>query len=199
MPKQVQGMRCASKLADRLGLTGKLPLELDEIIVPTFQVGDISDEILGNPACATLAAGAGGAAALSEIELALPVTIAGMDQLEIWVEAVIVHPAGAVVVLLGESPGMAAPNLFGVPGWRDTGIAGNPMGALNGKNNAAAIAGFVMLRKARCPADVDTVIPFPYIIRKQSASDISRGLLIRANTLNVGIDISVLWRERPPR
>lgn len=198
MTTEIQSPRPAQQLTDLYGTTGKLAMRLDEVVVPVVQVADVGADAWGHPAMGRISVGAGGAGNRSEAEIALPVTTAGMHQLEILVERIIIHNPAAVSVQIGESPGLPAPTTVGTIEWMDTGLRGAPGAALNGKNDAGASV-FAPAMQVRAAADDTLDFPLHYLLRKQDPADVSRGLMIRADTDNTVLQFSVVWRERPPR
>lgn len=198
MTTEIQTPRPAVQLTDLYATTGKLGLRLDEVVVPVVQVANVAEQAWGHPSMGRISVAAGGVGMRSETELALPTTTPGMHQLEILVERIVVHNPVNVSIQIGESPGLPAPNVFGVNEFMDTGLRGAPVASFNGKNNAAASA-FVPAMQVRALANETLDFPLHYLIRKQSPDDASRGLMIRADADDTFLQFSLVWRERPPR
>ncbi len=200
MPLDITGLAASSALTEAFDLTGKLPLKLDETVVPIINVGDLSDDIFGPRAGCQLTVAAGGAANVSQTEISLPQTGQAQGAM-IRVESVTLTTTVNTGALyhIGPSPGLPLPTAMGVTAWFDVGRRGLPYGQFAGKNDAPPIAGFVSMHQIYLRQWETQLVPLNWILRANPNTGLQQGLMIRLGTLNESARISVIWRERLPR
>lgn len=200
MPRPIQGIDPAAALTELFNLTGKVPLRLDETVVPVVVMGDESPLIQhGHGAQCVISVPAGGAGNRTELEIALPFG-ANNYGLRGLVERIEVYQTGAAITMsIGRSPGLPAPTHVGVTNWRDTSLAGSPTIRCNGKNNAAATPGLVLSRLIMVPQNTHVTVPIDWILKAPNQASTSEGILIRPNADNRDLTVNFIWREHGPR
>jgi len=200
MPITIQGIDPAAVLTELFNLTGKLPLCLDETVVPVVILGDRSQQVQdGRGAQCVIAVPAGGAGFRTELEIALPFGAnnyglrATVERLEFY------QTAAAISVSIGRSPGLAAPSHIGKPTWRDTSLPGAPTIRCNGKNTAVPTPALVLSRLVMVPQNTHVSVPLDWILKAPNEGTTSEGILIRPNADNRDLTVNFIWREHGPR
>jgi hypothetical protein len=197
MPVPITGGAVATALTEAFALTGKLPLQLDETVVPTVQVGNLEDQLWGPHAIGSLVVPAGGAFR-SEVEISVPQQLSGLG-VAVIIDAVEVVSLAAQLILLGLSPGLPTPTVFGIKAWKDIGARGLPVLAINGKNTAGPVGGFNSMVRYRVPATRTSRFALGWILRENPDTGLQQGLLMRPGVNDEEINLNFYWRERLPR
>lgn len=199
MGLQITGMAVSAALTEAFGLTGKLPLQLEESVVPVVSVGNLDEVTYGPAAIGSLAVPAD-VGHRSEIEISLPwaLTTAGAAAI---IDRIQLSAAGdASLYSISPSPGMPAPNVFtSQTAWKDTGRRNIPFMLINGKNDAAATAGFRNCVFVRVPANTTYLLELGWEMRALQGTNLQQGIMIRTSADNQECMITAHWRERVPR
>lgn len=198
-PLPIQGIRYSSALTDLFSLTGKLPLKLDETVVPVAVVADLSPGAYGPSATASIAVAAGGAGNRSMVEISLPQVPSAQGAAAIVDAAVFQASAAAQTIFMGPSPGMPAPTSFAEKTWLDVGMRGDPLVQVAGKNDAAAIAGVVASVRRNVRIMESLLVPLGWVLQANPDTGLQQGLMLRPGNDNETMIISFYWRERLPR
>lgn len=199
MPLPITGMAVSSVLTEAFGLTGKLPLQVDETVVPVVVVGDLGEVVYGPPAIGSISVGAA-IGFRSEIEISLPWLNTAVGAAAIVDRIDILTGVAAASFSISPSPGMPAPNVFTAQtAWRDTGRRGLPFVLINGKNNAVATVGFRNCVTVRIPANSTYSLPLGWEMRALEGTNLQQGIMVRARLDNTELTITAHWRERVPR
>lgn len=198
MPLRVTGMGVSNALTEAFNLTGKLPLSIDETIVPTVSVGDLQDSLWGPQAAGAIAVPAA-IGFRSEIELSLPVSASGIGAAVIVDSITILGLVAGQFYTIGASPGLAAPTIAGNKDWIDNGQPGAPAMLISGKNTAVGTLGFSETLRYRVDNYDIYEVPLSWILREFGPTGVQQGLMIRPGVDNQECRINVRWRERVPR
>jgi len=198
-PLPISGLGVSAALTETFNLTGKLPLQLDETVVPVVNVADLADEIWGPTAYGTIAVAAA-PGFRSEIEIAVPVLASGQGAAAIIDSVELVGTGAAVTFLqIAASPGMPAPTIAGFTDWADNGVIGAPMVEVNGKNDAAAAVGFAATLGYYLVLYEVITLPLRWILREFQPTGVQQGLMIRPFADDQEVRANFRWRERLPR
>lgn len=198
MPLQVQGIGASSALTDAFAVAGKLPLALDETIVPVAILRDLDGEVWG-PACvAGIEVPAGGVGTRNECEISLPV-VNGSVGAAIRVDRIMVTGliAGSSV-RIGPSPGIAAPTHFGSAVWRDTSKLGLPQAITSGSNGPIGAA-FSDIFRVRLDLNRNERLDLDWILGQNPDTGVQQGLMVRCGGDNQDLRVTFFFRERAPR
>lgn len=198
MPEPISGIGASQALTDLLGLTGKLPLQLESFIVPVVMVGDVDSAVQWGPrAWGKLYMAAVIAPDMNTFEIALP---AGSEEFgrRAIIDHVYITPGQAMSLTCVPSPGMAAPTSTAIKAWADTRTRGLPQVLINAKNDAAAIGGNTPINWY-CPANVLTDLALDWIIGPNPDTGVQQGLYFESSIRTATLTINVTWRESPPR
>jgi len=197
-PLPISGMAVSSALSEAFALTGKLPLKLDETVVPVIIVGDLSRDLWGPPAVGAVSAAAA-AGFRSELELALPWSGSTMG-LGVIIDSIdFVAGGAAMMYTVTPSPGLAGPTVEGEKAWLNTGTPASPFLRLHYKNTAVATIGGINVVQVRVPANTTKSLDLGWVISALPGGTERHGLMIRPTADNMAATITVHWRERLPR
>lgn len=197
-PLPITGMSVSGELTDKLGLTGKLPLKIDETVVPVVQVGNVTPEAQWGPQAIGRINVPINAGFRSEIEMSLPWTPEGSLGNGLYLENLLLANSAAGWWEIGWSLGMAAPTHFGDTSWVDGRRQGGPLAVINGKNDAAATAITVLLNLYVHVGTYELRLP-NWILRPISPGSDALGLLIRPGADATVARLTAVWRELVPR
>lgn len=128
-------------------------------------------------------------------------------------EAVLMNPVGSgcLAVLEAVIVGRSTTGIFRI-GWTDaafvtgtgapldsrnlpTAIGGSSAMSFSSRNNAAATID-VIFGAHRLLANTTLVLPYRAVIHSQPAAP-ARGIIVDAGAVNEGVDVTMIWRERP--
>jgi len=197
-PLPITGMSVSEHLTDVFALTGKLPLKLDEVVVPTVNVADVALEATWGPQAVGRIAVPINGVNRSEIELSLPWTAQGSLGNGLYVEELLLANSAAGWWEIGWSVGMPLPTDIGDTSWVDGRRQGGPLASLTGKDDAAASAITVLMSLYVHVGTYSLKLP-NWILRPQTPGGVANGLLIRPGANGVAAKLTAIWREMVPR
>jgi len=185
MPSQIQDLETAQALTERFGLVGKLPLRLDETVVPVAVIGELEDRRF--KMAQGLLNTAGVAAAFSYVQLFNPV---GSNKL-VTLKRFTANVGAAMGVEFGPTDLAMTAVTATALAWLDRRNQGAPVAIIHGRTSAGSL---LDLKIGELEMDPALTVTRFYKLTTQILP--GQGFAFKGDVLAVRMQINLLWSER---
>ncbi len=198
-PLPITGMGASSAITNAFALTGKLGLSIDEVVVPTVTVADLSDDVYGAAAIGQAHVTAGGAANMSRCEFSIPQQGSAQGATALITHLIITGNVNGQLIHIGPSVGLPAPTSFGPTNWRDQTHPGLPAVQIAEKNDSPPDGAYRAILSLYVLQFSVIMVPINWLVGENPLTGLQQGVSLQPNALNETMRIGFIWHERVAR